>query len=278
MTDSGRREALDASRRAEVRVILPTLGERLESLAETLQSISDQDVCTRVVMVVPRSAAAARRLADDRGILTVDDPGRGLSAAMNAGLLAPGREPYYAWLNDDDLLRPHGLRTLVAMMDANPPAPVVYGACDYIDPQGRLLGASRMGPWAARILSWGPDLVPMPSTLTRAADARAVGGYDERLRFAMDLDMLLRLRRRGPFVSTREAVAAFRWHPDSLTVANRSSSVAEAELVKRRHLPAPLRPLSPLWHLPVRWATHAAARGVSRRARRVGTEASATNL
>ena len=277
MTSSGQQDAPDAGRGAIVRVIVPTLGERLESLAETLESISNQDVATRVVMVVPRSAVAARRLGDDRGVVTVDDPGRGLSAAMNAGLLAAGREPYYAWLNDDDLLRPQGLRTLVALLEANPAAPVAYGACDYIDPEGRLLGASRLGPWAARLLPWGPDLVPMPSTLTRIADAGAVGGYDEHLRFAMDLDMLLRIRRRGPFVSTRETVAAFRWHPDSLTVANRSSSVAEAEMVKRRNLPATLRPFSPLWHVPVRWATHAAARGVSRRARRVGSEASATN-
>lgn len=255
-----------------VRVIVPTLGERMDTLEQALASIVAQSVPTRIVLVAPRAAVAARDLGRHYGGTVEDDPGRGLSAAMNVGLFAEGDERYFAWLNDDDLLRPDGLRVLKLLLDRRPDAPVAYGACDYVGPDGQLVGTSRMGDWAARILPWGPDLIPMPATLTRTAAARDVGGYDESLGYAMDLDLLRTLQRLGPFVSTRTCVAAFRWHPDSLTVANRRASVAEAEAVKRRHLPTALRPFSPLWHLPVRWATYSAARAVSRRTRRVAAE------
>jgi hypothetical protein len=94
----------------------------------------------------------------------------------------------------------------------------------------------------------------------------AVGLFDEDLEYAMDLDLFLKLRRHGSFVSTRQSVSAFRWHPDSITVANRSASTAEARRVKTLHLPRLLRPLSPAWEVPVAWAAGYAARSVSRRA------------
>jgi hypothetical protein len=83
----------------------------------------------------------------------------------------------------------------------------------------------------------------------------------------MDLDAFLTLRSHGTFRWTRDSVSAFRWHPDSLTVANRLHSSRESESVKRRHLPRALRPLSPLWAYPIRWASAVAALRVNARAR-----------
>jgi hypothetical protein len=102
--------------------------------------------------------------------------------------------------------------------------------------------------------------------LFRLDDFRAVNGLDETLRFAMDLDLLLRLRRRGRFIDVKAPVSSFRWHTNSITVADRSSSLAESERVKHRYLRSPLRPLAPVWDLPVRLATHAAARRMGARA------------
>jgi GT2 family glycosyltransferase len=91
----------------------------------------------------------------------------------------------------------------------------------------------------------------------------AIGGFDTKLKYAMDLDAFLKLRALGKFAFTKTPVSAFRWHPDSLTVANRLNSSLESERVKRNHLPAPVRPLSYLWSYPVRWASAIAARRVS---------------
>jgi GT2 family glycosyltransferase len=251
----------------DVLVVLPTLGERLDTLAQSLESVRRQEgVTTRIVVVAPVGAEQARALARATGADVVDDPRRGLSGAVNVGLDASAGEKYYAWLNDDDFLAPGSLSRLVRMLDADPGATVAFGACEYIDPEGRRIGVSKAGDLATRILGWGPDLVPQPSALHRLTAVQAVGRYDEELRFAMDLDMLLRLRRLGHFMSTPEIVSSFRWHPESLTVANRRSSLAESERVKRRYLPRYVRPFSPLWDIPVRLATHVAARQVNRRA------------
>lgn len=257
----------------EVLVVVPTLGRRLETLVQTLESVESQDgVRTRLVVVAPVSAADARAVAARFGAEVVDDPGRGLSAAVNAGLATRGEEGYYAWVNDDDFYAEGALARLTRMLEARPDASVAYGACAYIDHHGDLIGVSRAGPVATWILGWGPDLVPQPSALHRMSAVEEAGWYDETLGLAMDLDMLLRLRRIGKFVSTSEIVSSFRWHADSLTVANRRISLSESERVKRRYLSRPARLLSPVWDMPVRWATHLAARQVTRRARKLAVE------
>ena len=261
------------TRTPSVVVVVPTLGERVETLEESLASVrAQQGVDVHLVVVVPDEAVEARDIALRHGATLVSDPRRGLSAAVNVGVAANRGEEYYAWLGDDDLLVPDGLATLSRLLDEDPTSVVAYGACPYIDDRGRIVTVSRAGDLAAKILGWGPDLVPQPASLTRVAALVVAGEYDESLRFAMDLDMFLRLKRLGGFASTKQDVAAFRWHADSLTVANRGMSLAESEKVKRRYLPAPVRPFSPVWDVPVRVATRLAARQVNAKARRVAAE------
>lgn len=254
---------------ADVLVVLPTLGDRLESLVETLESVKAQreSVELTLVVIAPASAVEARRLAADYGAVLVDDPREGISEAINRGLAARTTERYYAWIGDDDLFRDGGLARLRSMLEKDAGAVLAYGGCDYIDPAGLTIATSNAAWLAKLLLPWGPDLIPHPGTMIRLDALEAIGGFDKKLKYAMDLDAFLTLRGHGRFIWTRTSVSAFRWHPDSLTVANRLASSSEAERVKRRHLPAPLRPLSPLWHLPVRWASSFAAARVSGRAR-----------
>lgn len=254
---------------AEVLVVLPTLGDRLETLAETLDSVELQrsDVALTLVVVAPPTATAARELAASRGAVVVDDLKKGISAAINSGLAARTTETFYAWIGDDDLFRPGGLGLLRAILEKRPDAVLAFGGCDYIDPAGRTIGTSNAGALATFLLPWGPDLIPHPGTMVRLDALEAIGGFDTGLKFALDLDAFLSLRAHGRFAFTRTTVSAFRWHPDSLTVANRLASTREAELVKRRHLPAVLRPVSPLWQYPIRWASAFAANRVNAAAR-----------
>jgi len=257
----------------KVLVVLPTLGDRLETLEETLGTIDSQreDLDLTLALVLPASATAAAELGRAHGAVIVDDPKRGISHAINAGIAIATDELFYAWMGDDDMFRPGGLLALRTLLDAAPDAVLAYGGCDYIDPQGRVIGTSKAGKAAQWLLPWGPDLIPHPGTMIRLDALRAIGCFDESLKFAMDLDAFLKLRSHGRFVCTTQPVSAFRWHPDSLTVANRAASSAESEAIKARHLPGYLRPIEPVWRVPVRWASSMAARGVSRRARRLAT-------
>jgi glycosyltransferase involved in cell wall biosynthesis len=252
-----------------VLVILPTLGDRLDSLEETLRSVDAQraDIDVTLVVVAPAAASAARELATRHGAVVVDDPKTGISDAINRGLAARNGETFYAWIGDDDLFRPGGLARLRSILDERQDAVLAFGGCEYIDPEGRTITVSNAGSLATFLLAWGPDLIPHPGTMIRLDALESIGGFDPALKYAMDLDAFLKLRRHGKFAWTREIVSAFRWHPDSLTVANRLNSSRESEAVKRRHLPAPLRPVSVLWQYPIRWASAFAAGRVSAHAR-----------
>ena len=264
----------DQDRSRRVLVVMPTLGERVEGLARAVDSVVSQTgVETRLVIVAPEGSSVAKEAAARVGASFVPDPKRGLSAAVNAGLAAQEGEDYYAWLNDDDYFVPGGLQHLAAMLETRPDAVVAFGGCVYVDADDRRIGVSAAGDLAHRIQPWGPNLVPQPAALTRLDAMNRAGVYDEQLKFAMDLDMFLRLRPLGPFVSTREEIAAFQWHADSLTVGGRRASVTEAQRVKRRYLPRRVRPFAPVWDLPVRWATYAAGVQVGRRATRLAGRA-----
>jgi glycosyltransferase involved in cell wall biosynthesis len=256
---------------ARVLVVLPTLGDRLATLRETLESIDSQraTVDLRLVVVVPFSSSEAVSLARTYGADVVDDPKSGISNAINAGVDAQRGEEFYAWMGDDDLFRPGGLSALVNLLDRNPKSVVSYGACDYINGNGQTLAVSKAGKLAQFLLPWGPDLIPHPGSMIRLSAFTQVGLFDPALKFAMDLDMFLRLRQVGKFSCTKQSVSAFRWHADSLTVSDRSGSTREAESVKAAYLPAWLRPFRGLWQLPWALAASYAARSISRRAARL---------
>lgn len=253
---------------SSILVVLPTLGERLDTLKATLKSIDSQreTVDLTLVVVMPESATAAKKLAIEFGAIVVDDPKNGISNAINVGIKQRTYEKYYAWMGDDDLFRPNGLFTLKQLLEKSDKAVVAYGACDYINPSGKIIATNKAGRLAQFLLAWGPDLIPHPGSMIKLDSLEKIGLFDPNLKYAMDLDAFLSLRKLGSFVSTTSTVSAFRWHAESLTVANRRDSSMESEQVKFRHLPGWLRPFSLVWTLPIRWASQKAALSLNQRA------------
>ena len=268
-----------AAGRPRVLLAVATLGRRPEYLEQTLTSIREQSVPADIVIVAPLQAPGIAETARRFGTRLLADPGS-LPAAINLGLSEVGRDgigrdgidpgfDYVNWLNDDDVLEPGSLAATVGTLEADPGAVVAFGACRYIDGDGRELWVSKAGPWAPRILKWGPDLIPQPGMLVRATAWTAVGGLDETYRLAFDLDLLLRLQRIGRLVDTGVVVSSFRWHADSLTVDDRSTNIAESERAKRAALGPVARRLAWMWEAPVRVATRQAVKTVNRRAERL---------
>lgn len=254
---------------ADVLLVIATLGRRPDFLLQTLASIAEQEFPADTVIVAPTDLPEIQQAAVEYSARLVPDPGS-LPAAINLGVTeALSGHSYVNWLNDDDLLTPGSLRATTRALEANPSATVAFGACQYIDQEGRELWLSRAGRWAPRVLSWGPDLIPQPGMLVRAGAWRTVGGLDTSYRLAFDLDLLLKLKKLGPLVDTGTVVSKFRWHADSLTVDDRATNIAESERAKRAALSPALRRLAWLWEPPVRVATRLAAREVQRRAVRL---------
>lgn len=255
---------IKAKPRSSVVIVVPTIGERLDLLEQTLGSLSSQRPQAPDIVLVCPTKKHIVDLAKQFGAETVKDPGTGLSGALNAGFEhAKPWHKYGGWLGDDDILRPGAVAAGLAALERTDGAVLAYGYCDYIDKRNRILFTNKTGNLAPMIMSWGPNLIPLMGILYDLKIAKEVGGYDESLKYSMDLDMWLRLKRRGKFVNTKKVLGAFRWHDTSTTVANRTTSLKEAAMVKRRYLPTSIRVFAPLWEVPVAWATYFAVRRVN---------------
>lgn len=235
-------------------VVIPTLGIRLDTLERTLASIQSQtDVNAGVVIVTKTASRELSVLADLYSARITVHPGN-ISAAINAGFSqATSVHRYVAWLGDDDMLRPEALARTSALLERAPGAVVCYGTCDYIDVKGAVLFSRRPPMMAPMLLQFVPGMIKQETCLFRLDAVRRAGGLDESLKFTMDLDLLLRLRRLGRFVRANQTVAAFCWHPGSLTISNRKASLLEAQDVQRRHAQGVSGILQRLLMYPIRY-------------------------
>ncbi len=208
---------------ARILIAVPTLGRRVDYLRRTLASIRSQSPSPDIVVVAPAAAREAQALALEVGARVLDDPG-GLSAAINLGIAtANDHHEYVNWLGDDDTLTKGSLAAVTERLDLHQGASAAYGQCLYVDGDDNPLWVSQAGRAAPWILPWGPNLVPQPGLLVRREAWQSVGGLDESLRYTMDLDLLLKLKRWGPLVAVPRIVSTFRWHVESLTVAERTA-------------------------------------------------------
>jgi GT2 family glycosyltransferase len=221
----------------EALVVVPTLGQRPDLLRRTLASITGQQPhAPRTIVVVAGDDGPAREAAGAVDVEVVTQRSAGLSAAINEGwLLAGDSADAWSWLGDDDELLPGSLARTCAALQTRPGSSMVYGRCRYVDGAGRTLWTARPGRLAALLAPAGPNLIPQPGSLLRADSVRRVGMLDPELRYAMDLDLFLRLRTVGALTYLPSELAAFRWHADSTTVANQSASAAELRAVQDRY-------------------------------------------
>lgn len=260
------KESTNNTKLPGVLVVIATLGKRSDYLTLTLESIKNQDYpALDIVLVYPSKSEETKLLARKYNATSIDDPGS-MSAAVNVGILSANKQhKYVTWIGDDDLLEKDMIKNSVDTLEKHPNSTASFGYCHYIDDRGSQLFTSKAGRIAPWLMTWGPNLVPLPGSMFRLSSLRKLDHlFDESLNYAMDLDLFLRLKKMGPLVNVGSPVSSFRWHSNSTTVSNRQASLREAEVVKRRYLNSFSRSIAPVWELPVRVATSIAAKKVSK--------------
>lgn len=160
----------------------------------------------------------------------------GQSHAINLGLAGTTGE-IMAYLNSDDLLLPGTLHYVAKYFEKHPEVDAVYGHRVVIDEKGYEIGRWVLPPHDDAVLKWA-DYVPQETLFWRRRIWDKVGGIDDRFRFAMDWDLLLRFQAAGAkMVRLPRFLGAFRVHTSSKTMNQVSSGGIDemAELRLRAH-------------------------------------------
>jgi GT2 family glycosyltransferase len=218
---------------ASALVVIPTLGTRPQWLRSSLGSVLAQGPTARPVVVGP-SDSPAQALVEEYGVeyLRFDQPG--LSRAINHGWSRRGQDHrYWSWLGDDDLLAPASVALATGALEADPEAVAVYGRCRVIWADGRTQYVARSGRFAAWWIQLGEDRVHQQGSVFRAEVVRRLGGLDESLRYAMDVDLFLRLRREGRLLYLPAELGAYRQHGAAISYT-RSPEADEPSRVRAR--------------------------------------------
>ena len=162
-------------------------------------------------------------------------PDHGQSHALNLAF-AKTHGDIMGWLNSDDMLLPGAIDYAVQYFMKHPDVDVVYGHRILIDDRGMEIGRWVLPSHDSQVLSWA-DYIPQETLFWRRRLWDKVGGrIDERFRFAMDWDLILRFRDAGAkFVRLPRFMGAFRVHPEQKTSAEITEAGKEemAELRER---------------------------------------------
>ena len=231
-----------------VSILLPVRNEE-RHLPAALASLFAQELPEWELVVVADGstdataeilAAAARR---DHRIRLLSNPGRGLVAALNAGLAAC-RAPLVARMDGDDICHPRRLAVQAALLAARPEVGLV--ACSFRHfPRHQLrIGMLAYEAWQNSLASHGAILRDLyvespfvhPSVMFRREAVAAVGGYRQ-MGWAEDYDLWLRLAAAGVlFARTAEPLFFWRDRPERATRTMAEYAAAAFRACKAHHL------------------------------------------
>jgi glycosyltransferase involved in cell wall biosynthesis len=214
-------------------VVIPAYNPRPEHLARSLQSVLSQSLEDWACVVVDdgSSRTVAVDAVDVAPVTTLRRENGGVAASRNSGAAVVGGD-YLAFLDQDDEWLPAKLERQIAFMEANGLA-----MCDtrfefvesgsersagFEDHHGefrRLLTTARMG---------------MSTLVVRRDTFESVGGFDERLRFAPDWELQLRIASLGEkFGRVPEVLTLIHLHGENASGDYRAMYREQASILRR---------------------------------------------
>ena len=206
---------------ARVSIITPSYNQA-HFLEETLLSVLGQDYPNIEYIVIDggSSDGSVEILQKYAGRLAYwqSRPDKGQTDAINQGF-ARASGDILAWLNSDDLLLPGAVRAAVAELQAHPEVGMVYGDCQLINAEGKLIGRFPAAQTDLKKLRRGYVHIPQQASFFRASLWKEVAPLDDSFYFAMDYDLWTRLAARAPLRFVPQTWACFRLHNNAKSIA-----------------------------------------------------------
>lgn len=196
-------------------------GER--HLRESVESILGQSYRDFELLVVDDASTDSSRVivesyGDPRVRILHNEQKLGLTASLNRGM-REARGRYVARQDADDVSDRNRLEHQIALLDGRPDVALVASHYRRIDDDGLHRG-DRFVPTEPLEIRWRLlflNAFAHSSVTFRREVVDAIGGYDERYRYAQDYDLWSRLARRHTVVAAPEILVSYRRSSDSLT-------------------------------------------------------------
>lgn len=228
----------DRKTRPAVSICIPAY-QAQRHLRDTLDSALAQDADDfEVVVVDNNSSDGTGRLLDG-----VTDPRlRVVRNAVTVPMIdnfnlaiRRSRGRYVKLVCADDVLTPDCVRVQAAALDAMPGVTLVSARTDFIDDEGAMMRSGRGLPGIAglrsaehvvrRIVRSGTNPIGPPvAAMFRRSDFDRCGGFRHVTSFLSELDLWVRLLRRGEFYGVPRTLAAFRIASGSTTALTSARS------------------------------------------------------
>jgi len=208
-----------------VSVIIATFN-RAGLLRETIESVLDQRFRNfELIVVDDGSTDETREVVKGYGerLRYLRQDNRGPSAARNLGV-SHSRAPWISIQDSDDLCAPNHLEVLFAYASAHADTGMVFANGAYIGgknhhretiiPRDKSRRLARSGLQLSDLFD--KSIVRLQAALISRSCYDAVGGHDENLRIAMDLDLAFRIFARYPVAYLDEVVFYYRKHEGNI--------------------------------------------------------------
>lgn len=179
----------------DIWMVVPTLGNRAKYLIECFKSIQDAGF-KNVILVGSKNQLSKMVEIPELFSEIIEDPGNGLPAAINLGILSlPSKIKYVGWLGDDDLLPKHSVKRSLEIFHLDSHVVATYGSCAYVNEYGEQLFINRSGKWASKFMHVLPNLIPQPgSTFAREA-FESIRGVKPTYPLAFDFELFFELKK-----------------------------------------------------------------------------------
>jgi len=142
---------------------------------------------------------------------------KGQTDAINKGF-ARARGEVLAWINSDDTYEPGAISAAVRYLQEHPNLGMVYGDCNFINEDGRVIGKFGSAQTSYRLLRQGYAHIPQQTMFFRADLWEQVGPLDPSFYFAMDYDLWTRIAARSEIKYVPQTWANFRLHTSGKTI------------------------------------------------------------
>lgn len=208
----------------EISVVIPTR-DRAPFIVEAIESVRAQTYTDYEIIVVDDGSTDSttellKSFIENQTIRYERQEPLGVSAARNHGVsIARGR--FIAFLDSDDLFLSTKLEKQIALFSNDPDLGFVHCNFSKFDERDRNLGirdtSSHQGwIYPSILLEWSV-LMAMPCMLVRKEVFEQIGGFDEKMTWAEDMDLWRRISRQYRLGSIPEALVKVRVHSTSTT-------------------------------------------------------------